>query len=153
MVWPVIERASPCRTPWASSSFMTWGTPPARWRSVVTKRPDGFRSHSTGTRARIASKSSRASGTCVAWAMADRKSTRLNSSHGSNLVCRLLLEKKNRQQGLHHPQAEGHLRRFRHLEPPLPRVHGEDQDRLRVRDRGGAARPLSAQVRQGYELR
>src|SRR5438445_536749 len=77
MVWPVIERASPCRTPWASSSFMTWGTPPARWRSVVTKRPDGFRSHSTGTRARIASKSSRASGTCVAWAMASRWSTAL----------------------------------------------------------------------------
>src|SRR5689334_23569816 len=25
----------------------------------------------------------------------DRKSTRLNSSHSSNLVCRLLLEKKN----------------------------------------------------------
>src|SRR2546422_10370274 len=77
MLWPVMERASPCRTPWASSSFMTWGTPPARWRSVVTKRPDGLRSHSTGTQARIASKSSRASGTCAAWAMASRWSTAL----------------------------------------------------------------------------
>src|SRR5205809_5371401 len=27
----------------------------------------------------------------------DRKSTRLNSSHGYNLVCRLLLEKKNKK--------------------------------------------------------
>src|SRR3989337_2055789 len=30
-------------------------------------------------------------------ATVNRKSTRLNSSHGSHLVCRLLLEKKNKQ--------------------------------------------------------
>src|ERR1041385_6425643 len=29
---------------------------------------------------------------------ADRKSTRLNSSHGYNIVCRLLLEKKKKRQ-------------------------------------------------------
>src|SRR2546430_4038198 len=32
----------------------------------------------------------------------DRKSTRLNSSHSQNLVCRLLLEKKNRAWDLVH---------------------------------------------------
>src|SRR6266699_1503333 len=56
---------------------MTWGTPPARWRSTVTNRPDGFKSHSTGTRARMAPKSSSVSGTFAAWAMASRCSTAL----------------------------------------------------------------------------
>src|SRR3989337_2473615 len=34
-------------------------------------------------------------------ATVDRKSTRLNSSHGSHLVCRLLLEKKKQDDGEH----------------------------------------------------
>ena len=56
---------------------MTWGTPPARCRSVATNRPEGLRSQSTGTRARIASKSSNTSGTPAARAMARRWSTAL----------------------------------------------------------------------------
>ena len=56
---------------------MTWGIPPARWRSTVTKRPEGCRSHSTGMRARIVSKSSSVSGTPAACAMASRWSTAL----------------------------------------------------------------------------
>ena len=56
---------------------MTWGTPPAACRSVVTKRPEGFKSHSTGTRARTVSKSSSASGTWAARAIANRCSTAL----------------------------------------------------------------------------
>src|SRR5688572_31833556 len=40
----------------------------------------------------------------------DRKSTRLNSQSQSNLVCRLLLEKKK------------HLRRKHELPPPTPRL-------------------------------
>src|SRR6266568_4528843 len=77
IVCPVIDSASPCSTPCASRIFMTWGTPPARWRSTVTNFPDGFRSHSPGTRARIVSKSSRARCTSAAWAMASRCSTAL----------------------------------------------------------------------------
>ena len=42
---------------------------------MVTKRPEGLRSQSTGTRARIVSKSSRARGTSAAWAIARRCST------------------------------------------------------------------------------
>ena len=51
--------------------------PPARCRSVATYRPDGLRSQSTGTRARIASKSSISSGTPAAFAIASRCSTAL----------------------------------------------------------------------------
>ena len=54
---------------------MTRGIPPARWRSVATYRPDGFRSHRCGVRRRIASKSSRSSGTSAARAIARRWST------------------------------------------------------------------------------
>src|SRR5205814_242882 len=66
MVRPVIDSASPCSTPRASRTFITWGIPPARCRSVATNRPEGLRSHSTGTRARIVSKSSSTSGTPAA---------------------------------------------------------------------------------------
>ena len=56
---------------------MTWGIPPARCRSVATKRPDGFRSHNTGTRVRMASKSSSVRGTPAARAIARKWSTAL----------------------------------------------------------------------------
>ena len=56
---------------------MTWGIPPAPCRSVATYRPEGLRSHSTGTRARMVSKSSRARGTPAAWAIASRCRTAL----------------------------------------------------------------------------
>ena len=44
---------------------------------MVTKRPEGLRSHSTGTRPRMVSKSSMVRGTSAAWAMARRCSTAL----------------------------------------------------------------------------
>src|SRR5216117_2582905 len=95
IVCPVIDSASPCSTPCASRIFMTWGTPPARWRSTVTNFPDGFRSHSTGTRARIVSKSSSVSRTPAAWAIARRCSTALVEppmaiGGSTNAVLRLL---------------------------------------------------------------
>src|SRR3712207_8609070 len=37
---------------------------------------------------------------------ADRKSTRLNSSHAKYLVCRLLLENKKRHEIIHYPLAK-----------------------------------------------
>ncbi len=74
-VFPVMVSAPPCRRPRSRSIRITCGTPPTWWNSVVTKRPDGLRSHRTGTFARIASKSSRESGTSAAWAIAMRWST------------------------------------------------------------------------------
>jgi hypothetical protein len=53
-----------------SSIFSTCGPPPARWKSTATKRPDGFSSHSTGTRFLIRSKSSIVHGTSAADAIA-----------------------------------------------------------------------------------
>ena len=58
MVLPWMVMQSPCSTPFLSRIFSTCGTPPARWKSTATKRPEGFRSHSTGTLRRTRSKSS-----------------------------------------------------------------------------------------------
>src|SRR3989475_5886421 len=46
-------------------------------------------------------------GACtVSSTLIDRKSTRLNSSHSQNLVCRLLLEKKKNKRKLHYIGVE-----------------------------------------------
>ena len=58
MVRPVMVLQLPCSRPFTSSTFSTCGTPPARWKSVATKRPEGLRSQSTGTLRRTRSKSS-----------------------------------------------------------------------------------------------
>src|SRR5699024_11462177 len=55
------------------------------------------------------------------WALSkrtvDRKSTRLNSSHVSNLVCRLLLEKKKKR------QRQWHRTRPLNRHEPTPALH------------------------------
>ena len=56
--YPVIVTQSPCKSPCSSSIFITCGMPPALCRSVATYRPEGFRSHNTGTLPRMRSKSS-----------------------------------------------------------------------------------------------
>ena len=54
------------------SSRATRATPPARWRSVATKRPPGLRSATTGVRVAISSKSSSSSGRPSSRAIASR---------------------------------------------------------------------------------
>ena len=55
----------------ASSRYrITPGTPPTSWRSSITYCPDGFRSASSGTRALVASQSSRFSSSSNARAIA-----------------------------------------------------------------------------------
>ena len=76
-VLPVMVMQSPCSKPRAKSIFITCGIPPTRCRSVATYFPEGFKSHSTGTRPRISSKSSIRKWTSAAWAMASKCSTAL----------------------------------------------------------------------------
>ena len=54
---PVTVGADPCDRAASTSRCATSGLPPAACRSVATKRPDGFRSASSGTRALMRSKS------------------------------------------------------------------------------------------------
>ena len=60
-----------------AAACATSGLPPAACSSVATKRPDGFRSRSSGTRALMRSKSSSASSRPASCAIAIRCSTAL----------------------------------------------------------------------------
>ncbi len=77
MVRPVTVSGSPCSRPASSRACSTTGMPPMRSTSVITCRPNGFRSPRCGTRAPIRAKSSRVSSTSASWAMASRCSTAL----------------------------------------------------------------------------
>ena len=77
IVRPVTVTASACSAPTSSSRLATRRVPPAACRSVATKRPPGFRSARTGTRALTRSKSSRSSGTPASRAIATRCRTAL----------------------------------------------------------------------------
>ena len=77
IVRPVIVMQSPLSRPAVSRIFSTCGTPPARCRSTATYFPEGLRSHSTGTRWRMRSKSSMVHATSAAEAMARKCSTAL----------------------------------------------------------------------------
>ena len=77
MVWPVMVMQSPCSRPALSNSFMTCGMPPARCRSTARYWPLGLRSHSTGVRRRMRSKSSMLQSTPAACAIARKCSTAL----------------------------------------------------------------------------
>src|SRR3712207_8097874 len=68
---------------WALLPFV--GTTGGEQRNEEERRSEGFEVHVGGVRSRL--------GTVEGTEEADRKSTRLNSSHRQYLVCRLLLEK------------------------------------------------------------
>ena len=75
IVFPVTVRQSPCNKPASSSARMTTGIPPTLSTSVITKRPNGLRSPSSGTRAPMRLKSSRESSTSASCAIASKWST------------------------------------------------------------------------------
>ena len=77
MVLPVMVMQSPCSKPALSRIFMTWGIPPALCRSTAKALPLGLRSHKTGVRLRMTSKSSMVHSTPAQWAMAKKCSTAL----------------------------------------------------------------------------
>ena len=72
MVLPVTVRQSPCKRPASRSAFNTTGIPPTLSRSVMTKRPKGLRSASSGVFALIRWKSSRVRSTSASCAIARR---------------------------------------------------------------------------------
>src|SRR3989449_134201 len=76
-VRPSTFTADPSASPASTSSRATRATPPARWRSVATKRPPGLRSATTGVRVAISSKSSSSSGMSSSRAIASRWRTAL----------------------------------------------------------------------------
>ena len=77
MVRPVTVTWSDCRTPASCSRCASSRLPPARYRSVATKRPPGFRSASNGVAPLMRSKSSMVMSTPASRAMASRCSTAL----------------------------------------------------------------------------
>jgi hypothetical protein len=77
MVWPVMVRQSPCSRPAFSSTFITCGMPPAGAGPPPGTCREGLRSHSTGVRWRMRSKSSIVHSTPAVWAMARKCSTAL----------------------------------------------------------------------------
>src|SRR5216683_1282383 len=74
---PSTTFASPCKRPPSRSLRHNSGVPPARWKSVATKRPPGFRSAISGVRRLMASKSPSSSGTPASLASASRWRTAL----------------------------------------------------------------------------
>src|SRR5437762_8792002 len=84
---------------------------PPKIRSFPTRRSSDLESiwtrrHSycaRGTRAKGDEPSDSTDSSPLARVPRDRKSTRLNSSHRCNLVCRLLLEKKKDRGAVHQP--------------------------------------------------
>ena len=75
MLSPVTVTESSWSRPASCRRFATSPMPPARYRSVATKRPPGFRSASSGVRSLMRSKSSIARSTAASCAMASRCST------------------------------------------------------------------------------
>ena len=77
MVRPVTVRQSPWSSPASCSRRATRPIPPARYRSVATKRPPGLRSASSGVRPLTRSKSSIRRSTSASRAIASRCRTAL----------------------------------------------------------------------------